>query len=285
MIITKYDDQYVGDNVPVTRVSVDYSYARALTPARMRKLDLKTWDHRRAGVLYFSMRDDGVYYTIDGQGRMYLALRAGVQTVPGRVYLDLTHQEEAELYLAFNRDRAPTKPIEDYLARLAANDPVALGIQVVLDSLSMKIHLGAGNGYVRAIAPVEDIYVRCGPVALYDVLDTLAMADPHRRDGLTGQFIGGMGQFLARYSHLTPAQRKQLAAAMAKESHDTILSRARYVQRESPGMSMSDAVGRVLRSIYNKNHTRHQLPDWPARVYTKQNPPATPPTGAGADAN
>lgn len=260
--------EFIADNVPTERVSCDYTYARPLTQKRIASLNKKQWDPRRAGVLYMSMRDDGTYYTIDGQGRMFLAIKFKIPTVPARVYIDLTVQDEAELYLAFNRDRVATEPIDDFMARLVMNEPSAIAIQSIVTALGLTIAKGSGANKVHCVAMLDKVYALWGPQVLESSLRLLLDAWASQTGSLVSAMVGGAMQFVVRYPKLSLIQYRDLVARMGKVMPAHVAARARGVQQESPGMGLDSAYGRVLWSIYNTGRRTHRLDDWQARVYS-----------------
>lgn len=271
-----YADQFIADSVPSNMLFVDYSYARPLTQARMRKLDKQKYDHRKVGVVLVSMRNtDGTFALIDGQGRLYLARRDEIATMPARVYLDLTVEQEAELYLAFNRDRDETTAVDDYIARLVAKEPKALSIKDVLGSVGLHVMRGVGKGNtVQAITAIEGVYSNWGGDALRYVLRKLMEVWPDDSRALTAEMIMGMAAFMARIPTLEKQSgrtlnQKQLTERLQAKTPAQMKALATAQKAVKPGMNIGQAMGRAMHMLYDAGRAeQYRLGDWPEREYT-----------------
>jgi hypothetical protein len=261
-------NQFIADNVPTKMLTVDYSYARAMTPARMRAWDSRGWDGRKAGTLAASMRNDGTYAVIDGQGRVYLALKQNIETVPCRVYIDLTVGQEAELYLAFNRDRAATQPVEDFKAKIISGDKQAIDIASILSDVGLKAERGGHKTHAtQAISTLEDMYQRLGRDVVIVTLNMLRSIWPADGTALTADMIRGMAAFAVRYGpRFAPKPAMdELVRKLGGWTPTRIKGQANTRRELSPGMSPEQAVGQTIAAVYDKGR-RNKLPPWQAYV-------------------
>lgn len=261
-------DEFITDNVPTDRVIIDYRYARPLTPSRQAKLDKLSYDQRKAGTLLMSFRNDGTYAIIDGQGRLNLALRAGVKVVPSRVYIDLTVEQEAELYLAFNRDRTSTQPVDDFKTKLVARVPESLKIQSVLDDFGMRVMRGRGGpGTISSIVSIEYVYRTWGEATLRQALKLLTDSWHYDKKSLTGDMIQGATQFVLRYK-LTPTQYTELISRLGSIDAGVIHSRAVRLREDEGNIHITTAIGRTFVNTYNtgRRSQANKLGPWADRV-------------------
>lgn len=264
--LTRLQDQFLVDRVPVKQLFVDASYARGMTARRRAVLKAKSYDEQRAGVLYVSLRNDtGLCALIDGQGRALLAETNGVETVPCRVYLDLTRQEEAALFLAFNRDRSATVALDDFRARIEAKDPVALDIDRVVSSISLglRIDRGTHNRTIQAVAALEAVYKQWGAASLRYTLQLIVDTYQGERASLTSEMILGFSAFLSRVPIMEESsgrkmQRDQLIERLrALDGAGPLKGKARLQAQVRPGMGPGNALGRAILAVYDKGRPDH----------------------------
>src|SRR3990167_8375127 len=100
----KLQTETLEEDVPVKLIFVDPRYGRPLNQKAIEMLSAN-WSRQRAGVIYLSYRTSGMYASLDGAHRRFACEEAeGPEaTLSALVFIDLTLEEEAELFLAFNR--------------------------------------------------------------------------------------------------------------------------------------------------------------------------------------
>ena len=75
-----------------------------------------------------SKRNDGKFATVDGGGRWVMAQMLGMSEIECRVHEGLTRQEEADLFVKFDREIYRVRQVEQYHAALAAGNPTVVAI-------------------------------------------------------------------------------------------------------------------------------------------------------------
>ncbi|MFI1989075.1 DUF6551 family protein [Actinoplanes sp. NPDC020271] len=103
-----------------------------------------------------SLRADGCYYLIDGQHSCHVArLRHGDSFLRDCVvYEGLTLQQEAQLFLAANRDRKSVRPYDTYRVELTAGDPTAVQVAEEVTACGLEI---AGSPSTNRVAAVQKL--------------------------------------------------------------------------------------------------------------------------------
>lgn len=86
------------------------------------------FDQKLLRPVEVSKRTDGTYAIVDGGGRWVMAELAKKTEIECRVHEDLTRQEEAQLFVQFDREIYRLRPVDSFLAALAAGNPIAVGV-------------------------------------------------------------------------------------------------------------------------------------------------------------
>lgn len=221
------------------------------------------WNTHGAGTVYLSQRSDGPLICLDGQHRT-LAARIALgenASLPALVYFDLAPEEEAALFVLYNKERRQPSPYSVFHARLAANDMRAKGIMAVLNAVGIGISQHSTRGSTRAVSAVERVYDLDGGPLLRRTLSVLSDAwhDDDSKDPYSANAIGGMGRFLLAYPDI---KRGELVKVLRRVGSNGMWGKMYQVQQVSRGSNLV-AWGRALREVYNWKRTAHRLPEWP----------------------
>lgn len=101
--------------IPVSELTVDHTYQHPEDPTRINKM-VKNWDWNGCGHLAVSLHQGAgknkgktsYYAVIDGQQRLAAIRMLGYTEAPCRIYIDLTKEQEAQLYELLNSGKQPT---------------------------------------------------------------------------------------------------------------------------------------------------------------------------------
>lgn len=253
-------DQYTFSEIVPIQVIHTAPYCRPVSEYRVNLLLRQGFDVRKMGSIKTSMRADGQHYILDGNHRREAAKKLGLTSLPAQVFIDLTYEEEAELFIAFNTVNRPTA-MDRFRARLEKGDEQALDIQRILESVGMKIALnGPAIGQVSSIAATDRAYEDLGEKGLTDIVQILYAAWGNSRRAWVNIMIDGMRQFWGRYR--TEIVRSQLIDKLQMVTPEWLLAQAGmgYVQ-ESPGTRL----GKQIVARYNwKRPPGTRLGEWVA---------------------
>ncbi len=120
-----------------------------------------TWANKLEGIwdpdvllpAIVSLREDGCYYTLDGQHSNAVAVR--VEGPEFRrdcmVYEGLSKEQEAKLFLSANRDRKPVRPFDNFRVALTARDPLAMQVNSEVTARGLEISNGTSTNRVGAV--------------------------------------------------------------------------------------------------------------------------------------
>ena len=128
---------------------VDHTYQRMIEGPSSQKLirDIaERWDWRLCAPLTISIREDCEdpgYYVIDGQHRLRAAeLRGDIPELPCIISKFETFEAEAMAFVSINSARRQVSAIDKFHARVAAKEPLALKIKLVVEDAGLSVTRG-----------------------------------------------------------------------------------------------------------------------------------------------
>jgi hypothetical protein len=262
-------------DIPVTDMFVAYrtnvhGYARPLNNTRKNYLTAN-WDRRAAGVLLLSMRPDGKMAIIDGQHRWEAAVSNNEKTLDGLVYIDLTVEQEADLYRKFG-DYLRQTPLDKYHAALTQGVVEYIAIDRIVHSFGLHVPQTLAVG-PRAIVAVDALLTIARAHKLGLMRETLALIN----DAWDGQprayratVLRGTAAFLARFFTHKNFNRKRLVARMAKEGISKVEERAGRL-REGITTDAVSAWGQALMGLHDSRAPEGtELAIWLRKLYTEE---------------
>lgn len=267
------DDRYIDQNTIYEIVSTDKTfvakYGRPLVVAKVQAM-ARQFDERAIGTVYLSLRPDGMYAILDGQHRIATANLKGVRQVPARVFIDLSYEEEAALYVKFATVNQQS-PMDKFRARLEAKEPLALDIVDVLYSVG-GLHVGIGqqDHTIQAITVIEGLYRRVGRAHLRHVLTTIYRTWQGTPRAYTHPILSGISSFLLRYEGLTEKDDgvkldwQHLISTLAHMTPESLIAKGTQLQGLMSKEKAASAVGQIILHEYNKGLKKNKLPDWTA---------------------
>lgn len=106
-------------------------------------------------TLEVSKRKNGKYAILDGGGRWLMAQLNGITELPCMVHLNLTREQEAFLFVKFDRERYRLRSVDTFLAQLAGGEPKCLEIAEAIQPIRVAV---SGKGTVNCVGALMDIY-------------------------------------------------------------------------------------------------------------------------------
>lgn len=261
------EEHYFGiEWIATDNLMVDPTYQRPMV-ASMVKVIADAWDWKAVRTLAVSLRkgENGANYyaVIDGQQRLTAARECNVDRLPCQVYIDLTPEQEAALFLKLNNSRKPTAN-DMFRAKLANGDAEAKMLVRAIEDSGFELDLtnakgGAGSKTygsvaVNSITSVLHAYRSGGIMHLRSVLNIL-----HGWHGqhlaVSADMITGISEVLLR--HRGKVEMSRLTKVLADETPTQIVGMAIQLiagERAASfsGSKRSDAICRVIVNKYNK---------------------------------
>lgn len=247
--------------IDVDGLDIDPRAQRDLDDAHAGRLAAK-FDIRMFGCAVVSVRG-GERYILDAQHRIAAAKEAGYSgKIPAVVHEGLSIAEEAGLFLALNNKKA-VDPVDKFNARVTANEPLAVAIDKILDSVGFGIapSTGAktGNRTVQAVSTVESVYKRHGGRVLSGAFMVIAQAWPSLpKEAVSGRIIAAVAGAI---TPLVGAEEDRLIEKLAKTSAGEVLAESNYVHQAAgagAAMRKSDVDIDTVLKHYNKGSKRSE---------------------------
>lgn len=256
----RLDRDTLTDWVPVSKMFVD-KYARPASEDRIVAMIRSGFSADKLGCIMLSMRDDGRFAIIDGNHRVQVSRRMGITLMLARVFIDLTYEQEAELFVAFNSVNRPTA-LDRFRARLEAGEPQAHEIAEILRKHGMTVAInGRALGAVGAVSALDKLYREQGPTGVYDIVNILHRAWGNAPRAWVTDMVSGMRMFWLRYHD--EVDRTLLVERLRVVTPEIVLGHAGVGQIKAP--NNGSLVGRQLVETYNRGLRRNRLSEWVER--------------------
>ena len=99
------------------------------------------FDEDSLGVPLIGERSDGSLWIVDGQQRITALRKLGWTEVRANVFRSDGPVHEAQVFKRVNLDRTALKPVEQFKARLTAQDEIALNIVAAVEAEGFRVAL------------------------------------------------------------------------------------------------------------------------------------------------
>lgn len=244
--------------VPVGQIDVDRNYQREIKPALVKRI-LSKFEWRKFGAVVLSRQEDGRFMVVEGQHRCKAAaLHPDVKTVPAVIVPHGSSAEEADSFLAINRDRMAVTSVEQYWAALTAGDPQTVAMSKVLQSAGCDVVEAQGiqkPNRTNAISAVARSMQRYGDASTRRALLVLRSAWPTDPRALRGTIITALARLIRNNKEV---RDENLAAALRGQSVTTLTASAEQFKRLSGG-SADVALAKTIVELHNKGRRTNAI--------------------------
>lgn len=252
--------------LPVEDLFIDRAYQRDLDRARTITM-ANNWNWLACGSLAVSLRvgEDGknTYAVLDGQQRLGAIKHLKFREAPCRIYVDLTQEQESELYELLNKSKKPTYN-DLFKSRLMRGEHIAKHINMAVEQLNYHLdperrHHGEQakdtHFYIQTMSEMERIY-KAGGVT--HVMDTMRLY----RDLWAPEYVmqqqmvlAGIATFLKDYKDI---RKTELVQKVKREGQMKMVQKALQYQAvhgkaSSSGNSRGRSYAEAMLIVYNAN--------------------------------
>jgi len=260
----------IPETVPVSKMFLDRSYGREPNERHVAML-AGSWDRAKANAVILSLRDDGTYAVLDGWHRVTACreVEGNEALLPALVYIDLTLHREAELFVAFNRDKRKLNAAEIFRAELAEGNSDAKDIYKLVTGLDLDISWNGapGENLLVAVGALKFVASQFGLDMLREVLLTIRNTQGTHSSSFANDMMLGLAGFLSRYGDL--CDRTRLFAVLSQHSPGQVRSLAHTIQAASPGTAPRNATGMAFLQMYNHGLRTKHLPAWQTYAFSR----------------
>lgn len=252
----------------LAQLTVDRTVQRALDENRARRI-AEEFDLTAFGVIHVSARPGEVFHIIDGQHRVAGAKMAGHEdaTVPCLVYVDLTKADEATLFRQLNNTRR-VQAIDKFRVRVEEGDLVAVQLNTMLHNHGWRVEASKASGAFMAVAAVENLFnggrvFAEGPHlgACDTTIAILTRAWGHNSDGVRGELVNGLGNFVLRHGAAVDQPKLVSELATFEGGPLGMVGNARTLRQVSGG-NVVDAMAEIVTNLQNKGRRANRMPAW-----------------------
>lgn len=169
--------------VPLKDMRIDISYQRYVNVQRVKKI-AKEWDDMKANLIHVSLRQDGLYYVMDGNHTRLAAETVGKDTLPSRVYVGLTREDEARIFTELNMSHKKPSFAEILKSRAAAGYEIEKSYLELLEECGIKYTFtSASHGCtIKCHSALITVYRRSNRASMLRALSVAKRAADGRAD-------------------------------------------------------------------------------------------------------
>lgn len=238
--------------IAVDLIDVDRNYQREIKGHLVSRI-LAKFEWRKFGVLVVASKPDGRFNVIEGQHRLKAALlHPLVNEVPAIVVAADDVAQEADSFLAINRDRMAVTSVEQYWAGVTAGNPDVLAVAEVLKAARCDVVPEQGHyrpHLTNSIGAVSRSIKRYGAGSTRRALVVLREAWPNDSKALAGTLITALARIIrANDSNVNDGD---LAKAIRPQTRSGLTAHAEGFRKLSGG-SAETALTRAIVELYNR---------------------------------
>lgn len=126
------------ENLRVKHLKIDPQVQGSLQIKRVNNI-VQDFNPKFIGTIVVSKRASGEYYVMDGFHRSTALKRLNIEEVLCEVHEDLTLEDEAQYYLAYNKYRKNPKAVDDYKVSITAGVPEVVAIETMLNDIDIEV--------------------------------------------------------------------------------------------------------------------------------------------------
>ena len=224
-----------------------------LNVSRAKKI-AKDFDIKKAGVIIVSHRERK-YFVVDGQHRTAAASIADVPRLMCQILHDLTYQEEAMLFAEQDENKRSVSAFDKFKARIEGEEPKALDIKNVANSLGIKINDHSRDNEIRAVGTLEKIYDKQGIAGLEKCLKLIQNTWSGENKSFSANILKGVAELIKRYQF--DIDEKLFVSQLRRvDVNDIIMQAKSATYHYDP---VREAYAKVMLKYYNRNLRTNRL--------------------------
>lgn len=247
--------EWYEGTVVAGELKVDLTYQRPCDESWVRKI-VREYDPAKVNQIIVSQRSDRTKYIIDGAHtvRAVIAKEGGTARLSAKVFLGLTREEEAEMFLSFNQQKKPMLKGDMLKSRVAFGDKVACEYVRLLDKSGIpwtysslnKHKVGIGRAF-NAHDTGERVFKKYGADIFSKALYILKMTSDITC--YEGKLLAGIAFILSK----ADVDMERMIRVINGQPKTTWVREAReYLSSIGGRQSAETAYGKAIAVAYNK---------------------------------
>lgn len=252
------------ETLEIKELIVDHRYQRNEFSTHIRNM-AEHWNWMACGPLVVSLRastQGNQYAVIDGQQRLGALKLLGYAEAPCRIYMDLSTEQEAELYELLNRSKNIGYN-DMFKSRLSRGDETANSIRIGVEQSGYHLdperrHAGrsltrTGHFYIQSMVELERIFKSGGITHLMDVLKFMKGTWSPEPLGAQQKVLAGISLFMKTYpdADLSELSEKLRRQGITKTLQNSVQWQAVHGRSGGTGGAYGRAFCEAMLACYN----------------------------------
>lgn len=256
--------------VPVDAVKIDSAYQRDVSQHWVQQH--LPFNEQQAGAIVLSGRSGGPY-CIDGGHRLALAKGSGLHKINSFVIDGLSQQDEARLFVLYQRERRNLTSHALFRADVVRGDPDTLAMVRIVNNAGFHLAKTSGDFNITAIDAVRYIQKYGGDDLLIRVLEMVKRIWFGEEKALSGQVLKGLALFLHSAGSDPAFDRGRLERVMHSVAPSKLirLGQSIAVKRTTSASSAAN-VAEALHEQYQKTVTKPEGKLQPLSIGKRRRP-------------
>ena len=226
--------------VHVADINVDYEtdggYQRKEDIKRIEKY-AKAFDWKLFDLPLIGIREDGTYWVIDGNNRIKLLQKIGVEKVMCRIARQTNRDSERKLFLARNKsgiNRGKTvSPYIVYKNAILAGEPAEVKLNEIFNKYGLTVTTGKTtlNNHIGDIGTYVD-KMKSSAKLTEKAIDFIKTTWPNSNEAWSASFLNGVMEYL---SNLTEEEVRKSYRKLSKCEPKYIVQAAKLLAKNDDG--------------------------------------------------
>lgn len=268
--------------VPVNIIKIDSAYQRDVSTHWVQQH--LPFNEQQAGAIVLSLRG-GTLFVIDGGHRLALAKESGIEKINAFVMEGLSQQDEAALFVKYQRERRNLTSHALFRADVVRGDPDTLAMVRIVNNAGFHLAKTTGDFNITAIDAVRYIQKYGGDDLLIRTLNVVKAHWLGEEKALSGQVLKGVALFFQSAS-MDPAFEMGRFDKVLENNAPTKLIRLSQAiaSRRTAAASSATNVAEALHQQYQKTTTKPEGKLQPLTISNKRRPVAYRRSASGSAA-
>lgn len=236
--------------IPVDVVKIDSAYQRDVSTHWVQAH--LPFNEEQAGAIVVSSRAGGPY-CIDGGHRLALAKESGVEKINAFVIDGLSQQDEARLFVLYQRERRNLTSHALFRADVVRGDADTLAMVRIVNNAGFHLAKNSGDFNITAIDAVRSIQKNGGDDLLIRTLELVKQIWLGEEKALSGQVLRGLSLFLQSAGSDPAFQRDRLEKVMHAHAPTKLVRLSQAIaQKRTASSSNAANVAEAIHEAYQK---------------------------------
>jgi hypothetical protein len=233
-------------------IDAAYQAPRRASAILWAKRMVHRFDVSKLGVIEVSLRADGSMWVIDGMARLLLLREMGGTHLWATIHRGLTYEQEADMFVAFNRDKRKSTPYQEFVGDYEAKkSSIVIAVTLARKYGFDLLRDAPGENVIRAYNQIRKIVTAPnGPTTLENVFQIICTCWTGLPGATQGDLIRALAHFLELHGNADVIA--QLTQRLKRVAPDQLHAMSYAHRNGNAGGGGFKAYYRALGEIYNK---------------------------------